>query len=225
MLLDASLGLDTLARVLGGARELEGLGAVEGGRQADFADLVRVDLIIRIGRQRWECRHASISGSPYTAEGSLGGGRGLSRGLLCACDMLALCLGGIQRIAEEQGLGSNTCDEEIFVVLICRNSKYLHCRAFTVFLHPELSRRTLVVLGGHFEVVGCQSRRCCKFDKVRSFDVKRPGAVRVSFGSITAQSCRLLHFLCQDFVASISIFLGDKYSEFMQLRLEEKQLI
>jgi hypothetical protein len=46
VLLDASLGLDTLAGVLGSARELERLGAVEGGRQADFADLVRVDLII-----------------------------------------------------------------------------------------------------------------------------------------------------------------------------------
>jgi len=55
VLLDTGLGLDTLAGVLGSARELEGLGLVEGGRQADFADLVRVDLIKRIGRQRWEC--------------------------------------------------------------------------------------------------------------------------------------------------------------------------
>jgi hypothetical protein len=55
VLLDTGLGLDTLAGVLGRARELEGLGLVEGGRQADFADLVRVDLIKRIGRQRWEC--------------------------------------------------------------------------------------------------------------------------------------------------------------------------
>jgi len=45
VLLDTGLGLDTLAGVLGSARELEGLGLVEGGRQADFADLVRVDLI------------------------------------------------------------------------------------------------------------------------------------------------------------------------------------
>lgn len=55
VLLDTGLGLDTLAGVLGSARELESLGLVEGGRQADFADLVRVDLIKRIGRQRWEC--------------------------------------------------------------------------------------------------------------------------------------------------------------------------
>jgi hypothetical protein len=39
VLLDTGLGLDTLAGVLGSARELEGLGLVEGGRKADFAEL------------------------------------------------------------------------------------------------------------------------------------------------------------------------------------------
>ena len=42
--IEARLLRDALARVLGRTRECEGLGPVEGGRCADFADLVRVDL-------------------------------------------------------------------------------------------------------------------------------------------------------------------------------------
>jgi hypothetical protein len=46
VLIETRLVRDGLARVLGGARELEGLGAVEGGRETDFADLVRVHLFL-----------------------------------------------------------------------------------------------------------------------------------------------------------------------------------
>lgn len=44
VLVETGLMGHTLAGVLGRARELEGLGAVEGGRKANLADLVRVDL-------------------------------------------------------------------------------------------------------------------------------------------------------------------------------------
>ena len=51
VLVDADLLIwDGLAWVLWCARELEGLGTVEGGRKSDLADLVRVDL--KTGRQR-----------------------------------------------------------------------------------------------------------------------------------------------------------------------------
>jgi hypothetical protein len=42
---EAGLVLDALAGELGRARELEGLGTVEGRRKTDLADLVRVDLL------------------------------------------------------------------------------------------------------------------------------------------------------------------------------------
>lgn len=44
-------GRDALARVARGAREREGLRAVEGGVCAHFADLLRVDLFMRTSRQ------------------------------------------------------------------------------------------------------------------------------------------------------------------------------
>lgn len=81
--IEARLMGDRLARVLGRARELEGLRAVEGGAVAHLADLVRVDLILRVsktGRERCRCSHATGRG-PYTLEGSLGRLVGLSRGL------------------------------------------------------------------------------------------------------------------------------------------------
>lgn len=90
--IEAGLARDRLARVLGGARELERLRAVEGGALADLADLVRVDLILRVsktGRERCTCSHATGRG-PYTLEGSLSRGRGLSGGLGgCTHTMLA----------------------------------------------------------------------------------------------------------------------------------------
>ena len=45
VLVEARLMGNTLAGVLGRARELEGLGTVEGRRKTDLADLVRVDLL------------------------------------------------------------------------------------------------------------------------------------------------------------------------------------
>lgn len=45
VLVEAGLMGNTLAGELGSARELEGLGAVEGRRKTDLADLVRVDLL------------------------------------------------------------------------------------------------------------------------------------------------------------------------------------
>lgn len=44
VLVDGGLFGDGLARVLGGARQLESLGTMEGRRLPDLADLVRVDL-------------------------------------------------------------------------------------------------------------------------------------------------------------------------------------
>lgn len=54
--IEAGLVGNGAAGVLWCAGQTEGLGEMEGGVQADLADLVRVDLFRgRTGRQRWEC--------------------------------------------------------------------------------------------------------------------------------------------------------------------------
>ena len=49
--IEARLVFDRFAGVLRGARELQGLGKVEGGALSHFGDLVRVDLSVGTGRQ------------------------------------------------------------------------------------------------------------------------------------------------------------------------------
>lgn len=56
VLIETGLMGDRFARVLGGARELQSLWAVEGGRKTDLADLVGMDLRSSLARIRDQVR-------------------------------------------------------------------------------------------------------------------------------------------------------------------------
>lgn len=89
--IEHGLARDALARVARGARKSEGLRAVEGGVGADFADLVRVDLCVKTGRQNdgfSDTPQGGLWGLAYAAKGSFGSSIGLSGRLagLAACE-------------------------------------------------------------------------------------------------------------------------------------------
>ena len=78
VLIEAGSVGDRLARVLGGARELEGVGEVEGGRGADLGLLLGVDLMGgKIVSSAAFCV-VMMARKTYTLEGSLGSLLGLS---------------------------------------------------------------------------------------------------------------------------------------------------
>lgn len=77
VLVEAGSMGDRLARVLGGARELEGLGEVEGGRGADLGLLLGVDLGAEAMSARRPSHRRHTIEKTYTLEGSLGSLLGL----------------------------------------------------------------------------------------------------------------------------------------------------